>query len=548
VYSDFHGWQNKQFTGRAEFALTFGNFQVNLTVPADHVIAATGECQNYQEVLSAAQYKRWQQAKVAADVTEVVTLDEAKAAEKNKATATKTWRYKAENVRDFAWGSSRKFIWDAKPTKVKGKTIMCMSYYPKEAYGLYRKYSTKVVEHTIQTYSKYSIDYAYPVAISVEASNGMEYPMICFNFGRTEKDGTYSEGTKNGMISVIIHEVGHNFFPMIINSDERQWSWMDEGINTFVQYVAELEWDPNYPTGRGPAYKIVDYMKLPKEQLEPIMTNSDNIARFGDNAYGKPATGLVILRETVMGRELFDYAFKEYARRWAYKHPEPADFFRTMEDASGVDLDWFWRAWFYDIQPVDIALDSVKSFVINDKVRVATMQKPENQHISQILNQKAGIEYPVKKDTSLQDFYYKTPEQKEQELPYKTNGLEPANDSLLGVYKNSYLYELSFSNKGGMVMPLIIQWNYADGTNEIDRINAYIWRKDEKKVTKTFLKNKEVTSIQLDPLRETADIDETNNVWNKSLPPSRFELWKSKKGQGGRGGGGNRMQQAVKKN
>jgi hypothetical protein len=551
VYSDFQGWQNKQFTGRAEFALTFGNFQVNLTVPADHIIAATGECQNYQEVLSPAQYKRWQQAKVATDVTEVVTLDEAKTAEKTKATATKTWRYKAENVRDFAWGSSRKFVWDAKPTKVNGKTIMCMSYYPKEAYNLYRKYSTKVVEHTIQTYSKYAINYTYPVAISVEASNGMEYPMICFNFGRTEKDGTYSEGLKNGMISVVIHEVGHNFFPMIINSDERQWSWMDEGINTFVQYVAEMEWDPNFPAGRGPAYKIVDYMKLPKEQLEPIMTNSENIARFGDNAYGKPATGLVMLRETVMGRELFDYAFKEYARRWAFKHPEPGDFFRTMEDASGVDLDWFWRAWFYDIQPVDIALDSVKSMVINDKMRVATMQKPDALHATQILNQKAAMTYAVQRDTALQDFYYKNPEKKETELPYKTGNLEPANDSLLAVYKNSYLYEVSFSNKGGMVMPLIIQWNYTDGTNEIERISVHIWRKDEKKVTKTFLKNKEVASIQLDPLRETSDIDETNNVWNKSLPPSRFELWKSKGGggrRGGNGGGGNRMQQAAKKN
>jgi hypothetical protein len=549
VYSDFKGWQHKQFTGRGEFALTFGNFEVNLTVPSDHIIAATGECQNYEEVLSPAQFKRWQAAKVANSVTEIVLLEEAKAAESTKASGTKTWKYKADNVRDFAWGSSRKFIWDAKPTKVGDKTVMCMSYYPKEAYGLYRKYSTKVVEHTIQTYSKYTINYPYPVAISVEASNGMEYPMICFNFGRTEKDGTYSEGTKNGMISVIIHEVGHNFFPMIINSDERQWSWMDEGINTFVQFVAEMEWDPNYPASRGPAHKIVDYMKLPKNQLEPIMTNSENIINFGDNAYGKPATGLVILRETILGRELFDYAFKEYARRWAFKHPEPADFFRTMEDASGVDLDWFWRGWFYDIQPVDIALDSVKSFVINDKARIANSKKPEMQSMTQINNIKAGIDYVVVRDTALQDFYYKNPEQLLEELPYKTNNVEPASDSLLGVYKNTYLYELSLSNKGGLVMPLIIQWNYADGTSEIDRISVHIWRKNEQKVVKSFLKNKEVISIQLDPYLETSDIDVTNNVWNKSVAPSRFELWKNKSGGGRRGGNqgvGNRMQQARK--
>jgi hypothetical protein len=521
-----------------------------MTVPADHVIAATGECQNYQEVLTAAQYKRWQTAKTAKDVTEIVLLEEAKNAEKDKAKTTKTWRYKAENVRDFAWGSSRKFVWDAKPTTVEGKTIMCMSYYPKEAYGLYRKYSTKVVEHTIQTYSKYTTPYAYPVAISVEASNGMEYPMICFNFGRTDKDGTYSEGTKNGMTSVIIHEVGHNFFPMIINSDERQWSWMDEGINTFCQFVAEMEWDPNYPASRGPAHKIVDYMKLPKDQLEPIMTNSDNIHNFGDNAYGKPATGLVILRETIMGRELFDYAFKEYARRWAYKHPEPADFFRTMEDASGVDLDWFWRGWFYDIQPCDIALESVESYLINKDVRVASAKKADQESMSQMNNRKAGMTFPVARDTSLQDFYNKNPEKKEEELPYKTNGLEPANDSLLAIYKNTHLYELNLKNKGGLVMPLIIQWNFTDGTSEVDRISAHVWRKYEQKLTKSFVKFKEVASIQLDPFLETADIDVTNNVWNKSLPPSRFELWRGQQGGGGRRNpmqGGNRMKQAQQK-
>lgn len=348
VYSDFKGWQNQQFTGRGEFALTFGNFKVAMTVPADHVVMSTGEGQNFAAVLSPAQLARWNKAQTATEPVEVVTLDEAKAAEKNGpaiiASANpkkKTWIFKADNVRDFAWGSSRKFVWDAMAIKVEGKKVMCMSGYAKEAYGLYRKLSTKVVAHTIRTYSKFTIPYPYPVAQSLEAANGMEYPMICFNFGRTEKDGTYSEGTKNGMIGVVIHEVGHNFFPMIINSDERQWSWMDEGLNTFVEYLTEELWDNKFPSRRGPAAYITDYMKLPKDQLEPIMTNSENIIQFGPNAYSKPATGLNILRETIMGRELFDYAFKEYARRWAFKHPEPADFFRTMEDASGEDLDWF---------------------------------------------------------------------------------------------------------------------------------------------------------------------------------------------------------------
>ena len=347
VYSDFQGWQNHQFTSRGEFALTFGNFKVQLTVPADHMVGATGECQNYQQVLTPAQFARWQKAQTAKEPLEIVTLDEAKAREKNKSllagqtgTQKKTWIFKAENVRDFAWGSSRKFVWDAMPAYVEGKKVMCMSYYSKEAYGLYRKFSTKVVAHTIKTYSKFTIPYPYPVAQSVEAANGMEYPMICFNFGRTDKDGSYSEATKNGMLGVVIHEVGHNFFPMIINSDERQWTWMDEGLNSFVEYLTEELYDNKYPVTKGAAHTIIDYMKLPKDQLEPIMSNSENIVGFGPNAYAKPATGLNILRETIMGRQLFDYAFKEYARRWAFKHPTPADLFRTLEDASGEDLDW----------------------------------------------------------------------------------------------------------------------------------------------------------------------------------------------------------------
>src|SRR5260221_1773433 len=356
VYSDFQGWQNNQFTGRGEFALTFGNFKVKMTVPADHIIGATGECQNYQTVPAPGQFSRWQQAQTTKEPIEIVTLAEAKASEVKKNKAKKTWIFKADNVRDFAWGSSRKFVMDAMPAYVEGKKVMCMSYYGKEAYPLYRKFSTKAVAHTIKTYSHFTIPFPYPVAQSVEASNGMEYPMICFNYGRTEKDGTYSEATKYGMLGVVIHEVGHNFFPMIINSDERQWTWMDEGLNSFVEYLTEELWDNKFPVrGKGPGWAIVDYMKLPKDQLEPIMTNSEDIVNFGPNAYTKPATALNILRETVMGRELFDYSFKEYARRWAFKHPTPADLFRTMNDASAENLDWYWRGWVYGIGPVDLS-------------------------------------------------------------------------------------------------------------------------------------------------------------------------------------------------
>ena len=569
VYSDFQGWQNQQFVGSGEFALTFGNFNVSMTVPADHVILATGEGQNYQQVLTPAQYARWQKAQNSKEIVEVVTLEEAVAREKQKSTKTNTWKFSAQMVRDFAWGSSRKFVWDALPTYVEGKKIMCMSGYGKEAYNLYRKFSTKAVEHTIQSYSKFTIPYPYPVAQSIEAANGMEYPMICFNFGRTEKDGTYSEGTKNGMIGVIIHEVGHNFFPMIVNSDERQWTWMDEGLNSFVEYLTEELWDNKFPVSKGPAYKIVDYMKLPASQLEPIMTNSENIIMFGPNAYSKPATGLNILRETIMGRELFDYAFKEYARRWAFKHPTPADFFRTMEDASAENLDWYWRGWFYGIEPCDISLDTVKWATVNTEANAArpSRNKMDTQYVdkpllnpfedvSKLRNQAdKNIKFATDADTSLRDFYwhYARGLAKVDETPIITeNKMQPAADDYTAAEKmeiagNKKMYELTMSNKGGLVMPIIIEWTYKDGTKETEKIGAQVWRKNEQKVTMTFVKSKEVVSIQLDPMRETADIDVSNNSWNIATPPSKFELFKTRAARiRGSSTGGNPMQKAMK--
>ncbi len=546
VYSDFQGWQHHQFTGRGEFALTFGNFKVAITVPSDHVVMATGACQNYAAVLSPAQLARWNKAQTSAEPVEVVTLAEAKQAEKTKATTQETWVFNAENVRDFAFGSSRKFIWDALAANVEGKKVMCMSAYGKEAYGLYRPYSSKAVAHTIKTYSKFTIPYPYPVAQSIEASNGMEYPMICFNYGRTEKDGTYTEATKNGMLGVIIHEVGHNFFPMIINSDERQWSWMDEGLNTYVEYLTEELYDNKFPSRRGPAFAIADYMKLPKDQLEPIMTNSENIIQFGPNAYAKPATGLNILRETIMGRELFDYSFKEYSRRWAFKHPTPADLFRTIEDASAEDLDWFWRGWFYSIDPVDIAIDTVKHAVYDGTAAAPSsrtmpargLAKPEVnsfEDISKIRNRNdKSIVFLTDVDTTLRDFYWRYDRGLE---PYDTATKQPAmampapetlTDAEKAKYATANLYEVSFLNKGGLVMPIILEFTFEDGTKETQRLPAQIWRKNENKVTKVFLTSKKAVSIQLDPMRETADIDESNNKWPNVAAPSKFALFKSK--------------------
>ena len=568
VYSDFQGWQNHQFTGRGEFALTFGNFKVKMNVPADHTIASTGVGKNFSEVLTPEQLARWQKAQNATEPVEIVTLDEAKKAEKSKSKNRKTWVFEAENVRDFAWTSSRKFIWDAMPQVIaeNNNKVMCMSLYPKEAYGLYRKYSTKAVAHTIKTYSDFTIPYPYPVAQSIEASNGMEYPMICFNYGRTEKDGTYSEGIKNGMLGVIIHEVGHNFFPMIINSDERQWSWMDEGLNTFVEYLTEELWDNKFPSKRGPAHTIVDYMKLPKDQLEPIMSNSENIIQFGPNAYSKPATGLNILRETIMGRELFDKAFKTYAKRWAFKHPEPADLFRTMEDASGEDLDWFWRGWFYSTDPVDIAIDKVtvatpdfdgKANAREFKYKVEKPALNDFEDISKIRNREdKKITFYTDKDTSTQDFYWRYDRGLEnvdttKEYTIKGEAAENLNEKEREKFKNLTGYQIDFTNKGGLVMPLILEFTFEDGSKLSDKISAQIWRKNEKSVSKTYFFDKKLKSIQLDPMKETADIDTSNNFWGTFSEPTKFQVFKDRQQQRARGAAAgmvNPMQAAGKKN
>ena len=535
VYSDNQGWQHKQFLGNGEFTLPFGDYKVSITAPSDHVVGATGTLQNAAQVLSSSQMKRFAQAKNAKKPVLIVSQEEAVKAEAGRATGTKTWTYVARNVRDFAWASSRKFIWDAMEIDQDGKPVMCMSYYPKEGNPLWGQYSTQVVAHTIKTYSKYTIPYTYPVAISVHGPvGGMEYPMLCFNGGRPEKDGTYSAERKYGMISVIIHEVGHNFFPMIINSDERQWSWMDEGLNSFVQFLTEQEWERNYPSRRGEPRNIAAYMATGSNLQSPIMINSESALQFGNNAYGKPATALNILRETVMGRELFDYAFKTYATRWAFKHPTPADFFRTMEDASAVDLDWFWRGWFYTTDHTDLALESVKSFNVstkNPQVENVRLQQQKVAAPLSITAQRNATDIKqtlVEEKAELKDFYngydplaVTSADQQRYAAYLKT--LSPEQQERLGNTQN--FYELSLRNAGGLVMPVVLQMTFADNSQEIQTIPAEIWRKNNEKVTKIIVTKKPVISFVIDPFQQTADTDLSNNAFPRQPAASRFELF-----------------------
>ena len=538
VYNDTEGWQNKQFLGSGEFTLPFGDYDVKIAVPTDHVVAATGNLVNANEILTQEQIKRLALAKKSEkEPVFIVNEKEAIKNEKQRKKGMKTWHFKAENVRDFGWASSRKFIWDAMVVKQKSSDVLAMSFYPKEGNPLWEQYSTKTVAHTLKCYSKYTFDYPYPVAISVHSKwIGMEYPMICFNGGRPDEDGTYSKRTKYGMISVIIHEVGHNYFPMIINSDERQWTWMDEGLNTFLQYLTEQEFEKGYPSRRGPAYRIVDYMKGSKERISPIMTNSESIHQFGNNAYGKPATAMNILRETIMGRELFDYAFKMYANRWMFKHPNPEDLFRTMEDASSVDLDWFWRGWFYSTDHVDISLDNVRYYKINNQNpnenNAESKKKFEEIKAKDISNQRnKDIVTYRETDSKLSDFYTSYDEfaTTEKQLEKFKNFQEKLDDDEKEILKeNKHYYEIKFKNLGGLVMPIFLDFTLENNTHQLIKIPAEIWMKNNTQITKVFAFDKEVKQIELDPFLETADTDRNNNFWPVKMEPTKFELYQYK--------------------
>tara|TARA_R110002073_G_scaffold8207_1_gene45597 strand:+ start:46417 stop:48558 length:2142 start_codon:yes stop_codon:yes gene_type:complete len=486
VYDNVEGWQNDQFWGRSEFALEFGDFKVNITTPADHMLGATGVLLNEKEVLTKKQQKKLAQARKTFDNPVVIhTQKEAEKIEKGRSKKTKTWKFFAENVRDYAFATSRKFIWDAMAVDINGRTVMAYSLYSKEANPLYGEHSTRATAQTLKTYSKYTFDYPYHKAISVDGQMGMEYPQIAFNPGRPNPDGTYSDRTKYRMIKVTIHEVGHNFFPMIVNSDERQWTWMDEGLNSFMEMLAELEYDKDFPMSRGLPKNIVNYMSGDQSRIAPIMSKGDNVYSFGSNAYGKPATALWILRETIMGKELFDHAFKTYAKRWKFKHPTPADFFRSMEDASAMDLDWFWRGWFYTTDVTDIGIQKVKKFYA---------ENGDNNRVNFIEDTTEGL------------------------------GFSPDNAKKAN---SKFYYEMTFNKPGGLVMPIIVEYTYKDGSKERKTFPAQIWRYNDKQVTKSISSDKEILSITLDPDLETADVDTSNNSWPKKQD-SKFKKFKEK--------------------
>lgn len=554
AYTDYGGWINKQFLGTGEFTLEFGNYTVRLTTPDDHIVAATGVLQNPDAVLTPSQRERLKQAQGEfKKPVFIVTPEEAKAAEKKPSKGKKTWVFQADNVRDFAFASSRKFVWDA--MAVEGAThppspdrkggisdrmfrppVMAMSLYPKEGMPLWDKYSTHAIAHTIQVYSRHTFAYPYPVAWSVNgAIGGMEYPMICFNGPRPEKDGTYPERTKYALIGVVIHEVGHNYFPMVVNSDERQWTWMDEGLNSFMEYLAEEEWENDW-NHRRDERGMVDYMRL-RERV-PVMTNSESIADLGPNAYGQPTAALNILREHILGREAFDHAFKTYARRWMFKRPTPSDFFRTMEDASGVDLDWFWRGWFYSTDHVDVAIDAVKWLQLDtrDPAIEKPLKKKEKDELPQTTTRERNYPLPKRVDRfpELKDFYDSfdestvlPSEKKKFEGLIKELQEEEIDPKLLQTKRNFYVIE--FSNLGGLVTPVILKLEFTDGSSEELKLPAEIWRFNTAQASKLLLTQKELKAVTFDPRQELVDTDIENNYWPRRPVKSKFQLFKDDK-------------------
>ena len=524
VYDNVEGWQNMQFWGRSEWALEFGDYDVKITVPADHIVDATGELLNEKKVLTKEQRVRFEKARTSfKDPVFIVTQEEAEKAEKLKSKKSKTWHFNAKNVRDFAFASSRKYIWDAMAVNINGKTVMAVSLYPKEGNPLWEEHSTRVVANTLEEYSKMTFDYPYSKAISVHADRqGMEYPMICFNYGRPQPDGTYSERTKRGMIGVITHEVGHNFFPMIVNSDERQWTWMDEGINSFVEILSELDYDPNFFTGNLPK-DIVRYMSMDQDNLSPIMSQGDYVKNFGPNAYTKPAAGLYMLRQTIMGPELFDYAFRTYSKRWMFKHPSPADFFRTMEDASAMDLDWFWRGWFYTTDYNDIGVKDVKKFYLTDQPTEAAKQLAKRYNMNLADYEGKLVFFEQEKEGVPVD------SKKALEIDVIKNHMATMTEEQRATLKEApnFFYQVTFEKPGGLVMPIIVELEYVDGSKERHTFPAQIWMKNDKEVTKVFRTTKAIKKITLDPDLETADIDTSNNSWPKK-DDSKFDKFKQK--------------------
>ncbi len=537
AYTDYGGWRLKQPIRYGEFTLEFGDFEASITVPADHIVGATGALLNPGEVLTAERQSRLKEADSAKTPVVIVSKDEADAARKKPAKESRTWKFAATNVRDFAFATSRAFVWDAWGVKIDGRTVRCQSLYPREGMPLWDKYATQAVAHAVEVYSDVTgIPYPWPHATAVlgaHPSGGMEYPMISFNSPRPEKDGSYTERTKWSVIRVIIHETGHNWFPMIVNSDERHWMWLDEGFNSFVQGFAERSWkeDPKITTAQ-PRF-AVEYLLSPAHQ--PLMTLPDSLQNVSQNAYFKTSVGLTMLRETILGRPLFDAAFKEYCRRWAFKRAEPADFFRTMEDASGMDLDWFWRGWFFSTSTSDVEVVSVARRALHggDPAKAGERNKArEAKQPSSITHERdlaAGVPRRIEKFPGLKDFYddfdpHAPTDKQTDDFQKFLQRLTPEEKAALQF--DQPVYEVKLKNHGQLPMPLILKLEFDDQSSDIRRYPAEIWRLANGELSVLVVAPRPIVAVTADPYNETADTNFTNNRFPRQIDQTDLRLTK----------------------
>ncbi len=360
VYDDIRGWNTQPYLGAAEFYLEYGDFDVTLTTPANHFVVCSGELLNPTAVYSAAEQTRFAQAKTSDKTVFIRTDKEVEALAKTPSSATKTWRFAIKNSRDVSWASSAAFVVDAAKINLpSGKKSLAMSTYPVESGGETAwGRSTEYVKGSLENYSKRWLEYPYPVAVNVAGNEGgMEYPGIVFC-------NWESKGKR--LWGVTDHEFGHNWFPMVVGSNERLFGWMDEGFNTFINSLSDVDFN-NGEYKESPEDLQLKADAFTDPELEPVMSTPDNMkeANIGTLCYSKPSAALIILREEILGAERFDLAFRTYIERWAYKHPTPEDFFRTIENVSGEDLGWFWKAWFVNNWRFDQGVKSIK-YIKND--------------------------------------------------------------------------------------------------------------------------------------------------------------------------------------
>lgn len=509
AFTDYGGWRNVPFVDHGEFAPELGDYNVSLTLPAGQLVAATGVLTNEADVLTGVERTRLARLRQG-KVTEIVTA--AEAATKRRSSETRTWRFAARNVRDFALAASLRYRWDA--TLAGTSAVRAMTFYPSEASALWRPLALPAIGHALDVYGRMTFDYPYPVVQAAFGPNdGMEHTMLAFSrYPPDGPNGTYSRERKRDFLWVLTHEVGHNWFPLIVNSDERAWTWMDEGLTSYLETLATLEWSGDYTT--RPNLPAMLGAEREATGRQPPMTPANAVVDLFPTQYHRPAAALQVLRELVLGRETFDRAFRAYARAWMFKRPTPGDFFRTINQESGADLDWFWRAWFFSTDHVDLSLERVAALrlvaVPADAIPAPADATPP-ANLTVLRNAAEGRRLMVEQVPRLADAYDRIPERTLAGATPSAHAVVDVQRTLDALGQGGVFYELDIRNRGGVVSPVPIRIDYRDGTSERYVVPVELWFGDTKRAQHILWRAKSIRSVTLDPDAATGDVDRGNN-------------------------------------